>query len=76
MKPVTFKEHNVVFAKDQPEYKPLPAYRDEDGRIICCWKLTFKERFKLLLTGNLWHNVMTFNHPLQPQYLTVTTPFK
>ena len=27
MKPVEFKHQNVVFAKDQPEYQPLPALR-------------------------------------------------
>jgi hypothetical protein len=26
MKPTEFKEQNVVFAKDQPEYPSLPAY--------------------------------------------------
>ena len=27
MKPVEFKHQNIVFAKDQPEYQPLPALR-------------------------------------------------
>lgn len=71
---VKFKGHNVVFAEDQPEYLPLPAYKDPDsqeGEIICCWKLTFKERVKLLFTGKLWHSIHTFNEALQPQQLSV-----
>ena len=30
MKPIEFPEQNVVFAKDQLEYNPLPAHRTED----------------------------------------------
>lgn len=29
MKPIEFPGVNVVFAKDQPEYMPLPAMRKE-----------------------------------------------
>ena len=37
MKPVEFPGVNVVFAKDQPEYMPLPAMKipnDPQGLII------------------------------------------
>ena len=54
MKPITFKEHNVVYAKDQPEYNPLPALKDNTGAVVSCWKLSIKERFKLIFTGKLW----------------------
>ena len=69
MKPTEFKEHNVVFAKDQPEYLPLPAYKedgDKYGNVICCWQLSFIERFKILFTGKLWFSFLTFNKPLTP----------
>lgn len=74
---IKFPEHNVVFAENQPEYLPLPAYKhnDQEGTIICCWQLTLKERLKLLFTGKLWHSVLTFNNPLQPQLLAVDKPF-
>lgn len=78
MTPIAFKEHNTVIAKDQPPYFPLPAYRDENdvnGRAIFCWKLSIKERIKLLFSGKIWHHVLTFNNPLQPQLLETTTPF-
>lgn len=75
---ISFPEVDVVIAKDQPEYLPLPAHRFTDiphqGRIACCWKLGLKERLKLLWTGELWHQVLTFNQPLQPQLLSVDKP--
>lgn len=77
MKLVEFPEQTVVIAKDQPEYIPLPAWRaehDPSGRIACCWKLSWKERFKVLLGGLIWHEVLTFNQPLQPQLLSVEKP--
>ena len=74
---IEFPEQTVVMAKDQPEYRPLPAYWDDDdprGKVVCCWKLNWLERLKLLATGRLWHEVLTFNGPLQPQLLTVEKP--
>lgn len=77
MKIVEFPEQTVVIAKDQPEYLPLPAYRfanDLQGRIVCCWRLSIWDRVKLLWTGRIWHQVLTFNHALQPQLLSVGKP--
>lgn len=73
---IEFPEQTVIIAKDQPEYKPLPAYRDKSdgGRIVCCWKLTFLERIRILFNGILWHQVLTFNQPLQPQLLSLEKP--
>src|SRR3546814_13185248 len=74
---VEFPEQTVVYAKDQPEYRPLPAYQDPadvHGRIVCCWRLTWRERLMLLLTGRVWHEVLTFHQPLQPQLLQIDRP--
>ena len=74
---IEFPEQTVVIAKDQPQYLPLPAYRwpnDPEGRIACCWQLTWRERFLVLIRGRLWHQVLTFNSALQPQLLTVEKP--
>lgn len=73
MKPIIFKHQNVVFAKDQPEYVPLPALKidSDNGEDITCWGLTFKERLKILFTGKVWMSLMTFNRPLTPSYLSV-----
>ncbi len=76
MELIEFKEQTVIIAKDQPEYLPLPAHQFNDGKgtIAFCWKMTWKERLKVLFTGCLWHQVLTFNKPLQPQMLGTDKP--
>ena len=73
MKPVEFKHQNIVFAKDQPEYQPLPALRIDSpaGEVVSCWKLSFKERVKIIFTGRVWLSLMSFNKPLTPSFLAV-----
>lgn len=72
MKPIEFKGQNIIFAKDQPEYQPLPALilENETGEVISCWRLSLKERIKILFTGKMWLSLMSFNKPLTPSYLT------
>ena len=55
MKPVEFKHQNIVFAKDQPEYQPLPALRIDSptGEVVSCWRLSFKERIKVLVFARM-----------------------
>jgi hypothetical protein len=74
---IKFPEVNVVYAENQPQYQPLPAYKalDTEGTIICCWKLSWQERIKVLLHGCIWHRILTFHKPLQPQLLEVDKPF-
>lgn len=79
MKLIEFPEHNTVFAKDQPEYTLLPAYRVPGdvggcGTIAFCWKPSWKDRLAILFGKPLWHEVLTFNHPLQPQKLSIDKP--
>jgi len=73
MKPVKFKEQNVTFAENQPEYIPLPAHKvdEPEGRVISCWQLSFKERIKMLFSGKLWVTLLSFNKPLTPSNFTV-----
>ena len=74
MKPIDFKGRNRVFAKDQPEYVPLHAHITKGGIVTSCWKMTFKERLKVLMTGEVWLQLLTFNQPPQPQLLSVDSP--
>jgi hypothetical protein len=76
MELIDFPEQTTVYAKHQPEYRPLPAHRfgDAEGRIACCWSLSWHERMRVLFTGRVWHQVLTFNQPLQPQLLCVEKP--
>lgn len=75
MQPIKFKEQTCTFAENQPEYLPLPAFKNTDGEVITCWKLSLAERIKVLFTGKVWQRQLTFNQPLQPQSPTVDYPF-
>lgn len=73
-------EYNeVVFAKDQPQYLQLPAvnvtYEDGTRSVISSYRLTWRERLKILFTGRLWLEQLTFGQRLQPQRPTVNEPF-
>lgn len=71
MIPKSFSEQNIIFAKDQPEYIPLPALRLENGDVITCWHLSDEEIEKIKESKTLYLSVKTFNQPLQPIFLTV-----
>lgn len=73
MKAVEFKHQNIIYAKDQPEYLPLPALKLEgkEGHVITCWKMSFIERIKVLLFGRVWLSLMSFNKLLTPSYMSV-----
>ena len=73
MKAIKFKESNVVFAENQEDYKSLPAMYDSttvEGIVVTCYQLSFIERLRALFRGRIWLALMTFNNPLQPQFLT------
>ncbi len=72
MKAIKFKEHNVVFAENQPEYENLPAlkFNNKEGDVISCWKLNWKERFRVFFIGKIWNCQLTFNKPYAPTLLT------
>lgn len=64
----------VVYAKEQPEYQPLPSLRTADGTILTRWQLTEEEKQQVLSQGYVYLLVMTFNQPLQPLLLTTELP--
>jgi hypothetical protein len=78
MTPIEFKGQNVIFAKDQPEYQPLPALVIEgnEGEVISCWQLTDEELERLNKTKCIYLSQLCFTHidkdgnqrlnPLQP----------
>ena len=79
MEPITFKETNGVFARDQPQYYPLPVWKkpdDENGTIVCCWKATWQERLRILFTGRLYLSLLSFNKPLTPNRIYAENPVK
>lgn len=56
----------VTFAKDQPEYIPLPALKFQDGLVVTRWGLSWRERLTLLFGGSVYLGMLTYNRPLQP----------
>lgn len=64
----------VTFAKDQPEYQPLPAVRLDDGVVISRWALSWRERLRVLFGGSVWLQLSTFGKPLQPVLVTAEQP--
>lgn len=76
MKAIKFPEQNCIYAENQKEYLPLPAFKGKDGEVISCYKLSFIERIKILFIGKLWLRQLTFNSLLQPQSPTVNYPFE
>jgi len=79
MKPIEFEGFNIILAKDQPQYLPLPVFlnrKSREGEVVSCWQLTMKERFKILFTGILWLSQWTFFRPLQPIRPSVESPME
>ena len=74
MNPIKFKEVNCTYAENQPQYRPLPTHKDRIGTVTSCWQLTWKERLRVLFTGELWLQQLTFNQPLQPQLPSTVKP--
>lgn len=60
-----YEEFEVVYAKNQPEYNPLPVLRT-DKILVTRWKLTEEERKHIAEGGDLFVAVMHFGQLLQP----------
>jgi len=64
----------VTFAKDQPEYLPLPALIYPDGRVLIEWAFTEEERALVARGENLRHWIWKGpDDPLQPVRLEITS---
>ena len=68
MEPKEFKGQNVVYGKDQPKYKPLPALRlpGDQGEVITCWEFSAEELEDIVKNKCFYLSQLTFNNPLQP----------
>lgn len=73
MNPIEFKEQNVTYAEDRAEYLPLPAFKSDgpQGQVVSCWKLSFKEKVRIIFTGKIWCSLMMFEKKeLTPSIIT------
>jgi hypothetical protein len=55
----------VVYAKNQPEYEPLPAFRTQTC-VVTRWKLSDDERRHIAGGGDLFICMMNFGRPILP----------
>lgn len=76
MEALDFDQSNVVFAKDQPQYNPLPSFISEEGSATFRFKLSEEELKQVEETGEIWLTVLTFGKPLQPIQGSCLNPFK
>jgi hypothetical protein len=63
-----------IFAKDQPEYFPLPAVISPDGVVMTEWEPTAEELECLFTGGHLRIWLHTFGKPLQPISVAIAPP--
>ena len=64
----------VVYGAEQKEYIPLPAVRCEHGVVTTRWTMTWRERIRVALHGNIYVQILTFNAPLQPVKVRIDEP--
>lgn len=65
----------TVIAKDQSEYLPLPAIIHRSHAMVTTrWKLSWGERFRCLLCGDVYLQQMTFGMRVQPVKLQTEEP--
>lgn len=78
MKPIEFKGQTVVLQKPQgmtdEECSPLGVLQ-LDNTCISCWKLSLRDRLKVLFTGVVWLGVLS-GKTQPPVYVTADRPFK
>lgn len=76
MTPVSFVGQTIIFAKDQPEYQPLPAHVDRSPQkiVTTCWELSDEELELLRQTKRIWLQQYSFGQALQPQLPSIDTP--
>jgi hypothetical protein len=65
--------YEIVLAKDQPGYLPLPMLRGPGPMhlMLSRWKLTDEEKQQILNGSDIYLTQLTFGHPFQPTSLVV-----
>lgn len=79
MKAVPFEGHNVILAKDQPQYQQLPVLHEKNREgqpMTACFQLEQYEIDQLNKTGLLWTTQWTFGQPFQPISMSTACPFE
>jgi hypothetical protein len=79
MEAIEFKEQTMVYAKDQPEYMPLPAWINPDpesmGEVVSKWRFSPKELEECIKNnGEFYLTVCTF-HGRRQIHIDAFSPF-
>lgn len=76
MDPVDFPGADVVVAKDQPPYKPLPVQwvGGDMGVMLMCWEMSEEELAEVIRTRRIWITSLTFSQPIQPLCVSTDRP--
>lgn len=77
MKPIQFPEQTIVLRKPanmtDEECASLPVFTDGE-QVISCWALTWRERFRVLVSGRVWLGVLS-GRTQPPVYIVAKAPF-
>lgn len=68
------ESEEVVFAKDQPQYKPLRCLVDDsrgDRRVMSRWSPTNEQRKAIADGADIYLTLLTHGNPLQPILMQV-----
>lgn len=75
-KPVVdgLEAHEVIYAKDQPQYVPLRSLRSNyaEGAVLSRWALTAAQRKAVAEGADIFLELLTFGEPLQPILMAVS----
>jgi hypothetical protein len=63
----------IILAKNQRQYLPLAVAVSGDY-VVSRWRLSFAERVKVLLSGNVFISMMNFQSPPMPLLPSVDEP--
>jgi hypothetical protein len=66
--------HEVVYAKDQPEYIPLRTLcgNTPESPVLSRWTLTPEQRKAVAEGADIFLQLLTFGNPLQPIVMAVS----
>lgn len=67
------EDYEIVYAKDQPEYRPLRVLRANtaEKHVFSRWTPTSEQRQAIAAGADIFLTVLTFGHPLQPVNLFI-----
>jgi hypothetical protein len=68
------EEHEIVLAKDQPQYRPLRALRGytSESVVMSRWTFTTEQREAIARGADVFLSLMTFGQPVQPVTLAIS----